>query len=363
MAIHLSSRKIAQLQAASTILLSPFSYENGDEWRRAVCGAFEPLVEACGSMVGLEFPDEGLLIGDRELVTALGSVMPPTGWLREAYIKYHRVFGLSVVDWLDIFDPSAVRRTDFYHDIVRPNRLYAPLMLTAEVGGSPLGAAVFNYFDHEGKAASRVAERKATLQILAPAFQAGVDAYVSMKREREKLISFGELSGVALMLLDLRGRTLYQSRAFEQLVARDPDESRIRAEAARVAANLSTTISSKNPLAHADHPIKTRLATRAGSYGISALSFGDRFGHATLIGVLISDESAPRLDADRLRSEFHLTKRELQTAALLQRRMPAKQIAATLGVSVNTARRHTEHVLAKLGVHSKQAAAEQLNGN
>ena len=184
-----------------------------------------------------------------------------------------------------------------------------------------------------------------------------------MKRERERLISFGEICGVALVLFDLRGHTLYESRALGQLIARDPDGSRVRAEAERVAAKLSSDLSSRNPPSAANHPVKARFATQAGSYGISALSFGDRFGRAALIGVIVSDQSSPRLDADRLRSEFRLTKREIQTAALLQRRMPAKKIAATLGVSVNTARRHTEHVLAKLGVHSKQAAAERLEAN
>lgn len=50
-----------------------------------------------------------------------------------------------------------------------------------------------------------------------------------------------------------------------------------------------------------------------------------------------------------------LTARERQVAALLARRATNREIAAALGVSAHTARHHTEHVFAKLGVTSRRA--------
>ena len=185
---------------------------------------------------------------------------------------------------------------------------------------------------------------------------------IAIRGQRDTLVSFGELSHVALALFDVRGRPVHRSRAFEQLLARDPEGSRLAAETTRMAANLSAGMPRRIPLADLDHPVKGRVTTHGGSYGLSAMPFGDGFGSVSIIGVMIEDQSPPRLDVERLVSDYHLTKRELQTATLLLRRLSAREIASALGVSVNTARRHTEHVLSKLGVHSKRDAAARLNG-
>src|SRR5689334_8921585 len=223
MGVHLSSRKIAQLQAASAILLSPFSYETGEEWRRAVCAAVNPIVDACGAVFGFSLPDERLLGGQPDVVEVLDPFMPPTGWLRDGYLKSLRTRGGGVIDWHDAYDANFLRRTDFYHEIIRPNRLFAPLMLMGEVRGSVLGAAVFHYFESEKNADEHAEERKQMLRLLVPAFQAGVSAYVAVKRQRETLRIFGELSQVPLGLYDRHGRLVHESRSFEQLLAREVD--------------------------------------------------------------------------------------------------------------------------------------------
>ena len=361
MGVYLSTKKIAQLQAVTALLLSPFASENGDEWRRSVCAAIEPIVESRGSVFGLSLPGETFLVGGADEVAAMQSFMPPTGWLRDRYTRA-LLRGHNVVDWRDVYEPAMVRKTDFYNEVVAPNLLYAPLMLTANVHGSPLGAAVFNYYESESRADASADERKQLLRLLTIPFQAAINAYVAIRRQRDTLIAFGELSHLPLALFDMRGHAVHQSQALEQLLAVDPEAVRISVEAARMATNLSVGMSMRNPLAHLDHPIKSRLTTHRGSYGLSAISFGDGFGSGTIIGVMIEDLSPARFDAQRLVSEYHLTKRELQTAALLERRMSAKEIASTLGVSVNTARRHTEHVLSKLGVHSKRAADQRMTG-
>jgi DNA-binding CsgD family transcriptional regulator len=361
--VYLSANKLALLRAATAVLLTPFSYESGEEWRRAVCAAVEPLVDARGSVFGFALPDERLLGGSPDVVGVLEPFMPPTGWMSDGFLKFLRAQRFGVIEWRDIYDCAVVKKTDFYSEIVRPNKVFAPLMLVADVPGTLLGAAIFNYSESESKADARAEERKELLELLVPAFRAGVSAYTAMRHQRETLKVFGEISRVPLMLFDRRGRVLHESRAFERLLGREPEAEHIRAAARRVAANLSGSVMSRNPLLHTQEPIISRVNTRGGRYSISAISFGNTFGYADVVGVLVEDVSAPRLDAEKLTAEFHLTKRELQTAALLQRRLPTKEIAAALGVSVNTARRHTEHVMSKLGVHSRSDATVRLNGD
>ena len=62
----------------------------------------------------------------------------------------------------------------------------------------------------------------------------------------------------------------------------------------------------------------------------------------------------------RLRGRFQLTPQECQVARLLADGVSNARVAATLGISPNTARIHTERVLRKLGVHSRAAVASVL---
>lgn len=64
--------------------------------------------------------------------------------------------------------------------------------------------------------------------------------------------------------------------------------------------------------------------------------------------------------ADRARID--LTRRESDVAHLLARGERNAQIAAILRISPHTARRHTETVMLKLGVHSRAAVGAALRG-
>lgn len=54
-----------------------------------------------------------------------------------------------------------------------------------------------------------------------------------------------------------------------------------------------------------------------------------------------------------LKQRFNLTTSEIRVALLLDERWSNREIADALGVSEHTARRHTEKVLLKLGIHSR----------
>jgi DNA-binding CsgD family transcriptional regulator len=61
-----------------------------------------------------------------------------------------------------------------------------------------------------------------------------------------------------------------------------------------------------------------------------------------------------------LGARYRLTKREQAVAMLLAERRSNAEVARALGISPNTARHHTERVLAKLGVHSREVVRELL---
>ena len=63
--------------------------------------------------------------------------------------------------------------------------------------------------------------------------------------------------------------------------------------------------------------------------------------------------SSPAITESALVSRFQLTPQEARVALMLADHRSNREIAARLGVSVHTARHHTERVLAKLEIHSR----------
>ena len=66
------------------------------------------------------------------------------------------------------------------------------------------------------------------------------------------------------------------------------------------------------------------------------------------------------LTAAELGERYCLTGRETVVSRLLAAGHSNAEVARLLGVSIHTARRHVEHVLTKLGVHSRAAVGAKL---
>jgi DNA-binding CsgD family transcriptional regulator len=61
-----------------------------------------------------------------------------------------------------------------------------------------------------------------------------------------------------------------------------------------------------------------------------------------------------------LRATFRLTRAEARVAAMLAQRMSNHEIARELGVTEHTARRHTEKILLKLGIHRRTDVLREM---
>jgi DNA-binding NarL/FixJ family response regulator len=81
------------------------------------------------------------------------------------------------------------------------------------------------------------------------------------------------------------------------------------------------------------------------------------FGHTTVY-IWALDEPYPSVA--EVRARFPLTPRQAQVALMLFARRTNTEIAAELGISVNTAKRHVEAVLLRLGVRSRQEVEHRL---
>lgn len=79
-----------------------------------------------------------------------------------------------------------------------------------------------------------------------------------------------------------------------------------------------------------------------------------------LVNVAQREVPPSRMTDEQLRERYRLTSAEIRVARLLAEMKSNKAIACALQVSEHTARHHTEHVLRKLEVRSRNAVAEKL---
>jgi DNA-binding NarL/FixJ family response regulator len=106
------------------------------------------------------------------------------------------------------------------------------------------------------------------------------------------------------------------------------------------------------------------VRTATALYKISAVFMeGSWTGRGATVIVLVDPSATRGFSAEELAERFQLTAREIEVAQLVRQGLTSKQIAESLRLSVNTARRHVERILAKLDVHSRSAAMSKLAGD
>jgi DNA-binding CsgD family transcriptional regulator/PAS domain-containing protein len=361
--LRLSTSELAALDRATRVLLTPFSYESGEAWRQAACAAVEGLLGASASSFALPVPGEQLLAGSPDVVRALQAVVPPPDWVRHGLIVQRRELGASVADWTELFDADAVRLTPFYNDVVRPHKLLAPIVLMTELRAGQLPAALSVYYDSERSTQPHIARRKQLAQLLVPAFSSGVKAYLGFAGNRAAFGSLLEAAPIGVVVFDATGRVLHQNAFFSRLVSCEPEGQRIQAEVTRVGAAVGGLLKAGQVTMAAQRAVSQVRITLA-RYRISAFLFDPVWvGTSAMIVAMVAPLHARQPDATEVAAHFHLTARETEAAKLLRRGLSSREIALALGISVNTARRHIERIIGKLGVHSRTAAAFKLAGD
>jgi DNA-binding CsgD family transcriptional regulator len=362
MALRLSNADITRLEHASKVLLAPFSYGNDDAWRRAACRAVEVCLGGDGSSFALPHAGDPMIAAAPDIESALRSPPPPE-WIVRGLTVRRRSLGLTVTDWDELFDASAVRRTDYYNDVVRPQGLLAPVVMLAETGLSDLPAALSVYFSDERAAEPHADRRKKMLHLLYPAFCGGLKAFVGFGRNRIALTSLAEDALTGVLFFDGCGRLRRENAFFAQLMVGEPERDRVRAEVTR-AARSALSVAALCGSSAAARRTNSDIRTEGARYRVAATFLDEQWAHDSVAIIALVDrvEGKPAT-ARELAEQFSLTDREIETAQLLRSGLSSRQIAADLGISVNTARRHVERVLTKLDVHTRRAAASRLSGN
>jgi len=359
--MHLSSGDIAALEHANTVLLSPFAFENATAWRRASCLAVQACVGGDASSHVLPLAGEPQIAARADVERALWAIVPPPQWIVHALTVRRRALSLTVADWEELFDTSAVRVSSFYNDVARPQRLLAPISMMSDVGHGLLPGVISVYFENELSARRHVERRKQLMRVLYPAFRGGMDAFISLRRNLVALSALTEHVGIGVITFAPRGVVALENDHFRTLMSTDPEHERVRAEvkrAAQRAINLCTLGDCASP-----PRASTEVRTCAACYRIGATLIFDRAApEPRAVVALVERRGDHPPSLQELGSQFSLTRREIETALLVAHGLPTREIATKLGISVNTARRHVDKILLKLDVANRTAAAAKVFG-
>jgi len=149
-------------------------------------------------------------------------------------------------------------------------------------------------------------------------------------------------------------------RVLGQDPGRDGLRDHLRSVAKSVLASLDAPVP-KEPGDHKADGTRREVATSQAAYRLRGNLVGrNSLGHGTAVLVSL-DRVAFQVPApDSIRTRFGLTVRELQVASLLMHRLSNAEIARLLSISPHTARHHTENVLAKVGVRSREALRQAI---
>ncbi len=367
MTLRLSTGEVEKLRATARILASPFEHKGSAEWRRAVCESVQLLLPGSRASMFLVCGGDALWAGDADAATVLNASWPPPDWSYDA-VQSRISPTPQVADWTELYDPAAVRRTEFYNEIVRPYRLWAPLTLFVRSPRSDVPAFLGIYFDQEASAFRSLERRRSVVSLLGPSFEAGVSSLTQVAGARGDLITLSERLQIGVAVCGLDGRLIHRNGALAAILSMDQDRTLLSAQIVRLAIAVGALIDHRALESTAEfpepHPLSTDVHTRMAVYRITAIpvvGLWSGIGAAALALVDTTSPATPR--AEDLMALFSLTPREAEVARLLLDGHGTREIAIHLRIAVNTARRHLEHILDKVGAHSRAEAVVRLSGS
>jgi DNA-binding CsgD family transcriptional regulator len=198
-------------------------------------------------------------------------------------------------------------------------------------------------------------EHLPVLQVLLPAFKAGLDAVARFSAQRSAFDAVAE----PLAAYDADGREVFRNAALTRLLAADPERERVEGTLRLLAGGLRALA-----FAPAGHPVPVarEVRTARGRYTLRGLLIGpDGWdGRDTFLVTVEPPAERSLPSAEEVRQRHGLTKREAEVALLLVEGLTNDAVAARLFVSTHTARHHVEAVLGKLGVPNRAAVATRL---
>lgn len=195
-------------------------------------------------------------------------------------------------------------------------------------------------------------------RLLYPTFLLGVQRCISQNGQTTLPTDGKDLLLQPALWFDFEGQIVHVTSAARLLLAADPDRERLGYEARDLALMMVARIE-RSGWAELESPVRM-VRTEAGPYWLcGAVSHTVSRSQETVIVELIPP-AGERMTKAELQQSYGLTRREVDVAYLLAERKTNAEIAEELYISPHTARHHTERVLEKMGISSREAVASLI---
>lgn len=354
------------------LLSSPLEWPSATEWRLQVLQTVAPLFQAeAGALV---IPHEG-----EPPVTLLDR---PTSYL-DAYLRY-QALDVSIDHALERHAPVTCtlevtggdrrlyRHSELYACVYGPYEIEEGIWSFLDLADAPPRIGPGRVFAPRGVAftgmislySERVgkprfaAEGLALMTLLRPALRAAAQAWTDLDSRRHTMSALIDESGEGLAVFDSSGALLHRNPSLAQLLASEPQAEAVESAARDMARAFAAM--RRDPaaaLARACRTFEEAIVAGAGRYRLRATSAETMMGQRDAIIIHVERLSARRPAPAHVRRRFGLTQREAEVALLLASGRANREISRALGISEHTTRRHTEKVLAKLGLQRRSQVA------
>ena len=344
MSITLSTDDLQRVIACSRELLSLLDGPPPDVWAERVIGLAKPLIHADRMVLALPAP-QGFVLHHSDL-----DMRPALDAYASHYYKTdiwtgprRRSLGLDVY----LYDMVITRRerqySEFWNDWVLANKLINPAGVSRDIEGCPVPASLIGY--KESASSTQFGDRElAILRLLQPSFDAAITALVRFSRISIELVSYIDRQPVPVLLIGRDG-VLHANVAFSRVMGRHVDS----VIAAVAPAAQKVLHQPRSGLDQKVAGVVTRPGAKAVQWSLCRLSCAGSGPMA-----LVHFDAAQKVIIDEAaRDELGLSRRQAEVAELMAEGLTYRDIAQQLEIEPNTARRHCEHVLQRLGIHTR----------
>ncbi len=360
----LTASEVAKLRHALVALASPTSFVSPTQWRSAAATAVRDLLGADSAMSMLPAASDAPVIDVNADPDGLSA------YLRH-YVHYDRGaeqafrLGKQVAHFSELYDFTDPVNRSLHETFCKRFGFMDTIAVMEHDTEGQLVAAIPLY--HERLGVRDFQARELTLlELLQPAFRAGVQLFLHGLADRARVPKLLESVREAIALFGASGRAVGESVAFTAALRESGHATRIVAEAEALARRLLQGVLATDPVAALQGAMsqwESVVSTPSGPWRLraSVLPADVILGEACAL-VSLSRLGPRVLSAAEAQRRYRLTAREWEVASCIARGMRNGEIARALTIRPATARRHTEKVLAKLGVSARAAVAARLTG-
>jgi DNA-binding CsgD family transcriptional regulator len=356
--LQLLPSELLQLRSALRELLAQRAGGVAEQWQRSVLRTLRVLTNSDKAILVIRTPNGPSSYGVEVSPDVLSTYVNRFADLDRSRVAA-REYGLEAWTLDDLWQPGELQRSKYYQLFAVPNQLHDTVGVTLQIA-SPRAELCLLFHRTRPGPSGTTDHRRELLGVLLEPIRAGFALNLGTNDPSCELSPVIDVTGQALVLYGLDGRELAQNPVMRRVLAQDEERdallNQIRGVANSVLACLSVGGEPRDRSHRKADGTRREVATSQAAYRLRGNLVGrNALGHGTAVLVSL-DRVAFQVPApDSIRARYSLTVRELQVASLLMHRLTNGEIARMLGISPHTARHHTESVLTKVGVRSRQA--------